>query len=119
MQAVAVEERIKSTPSNQPEQSVQKTFTNLINALEQNNYTNFISQGNPAFKEGLTKQIFTHVSEQLAPRLKKGYSSVFLTKLNQQGYQVYLWKLSFKDGSDDIVARLSLKDAKVAGFWLN
>ncbi|WP_242051442.1 hypothetical protein [Nostoc sp. FACHB-280] len=119
VQAVAVEARVKSTPANQPEQSVQKTFTNLINAIEQNNYTQFISQGSPDFKKGLTKQIFTHVSEQLAPRLKKGYTSVFLTKLNQQGYQVYLWKLSFKDGSDDILARLSLKDAKIAGFWLN
>ncbi|MCC5638488.1 hypothetical protein LC593_22155 [Nostoc sp. CHAB 5844] len=118
VQAV-VKEPVKLTQANQPEQSVQKTFASLINAIEQNNYTKFISQGNAAFKEGITKQTFTHVSEQLVPRLKKGYSSVFLGKLNQQGYQVYLWKLTFKDGSDDVLARLSLKDGKVAGFWLN
>ncbi|BBD61338.1 hypothetical protein NIES2109_41660 [Nostoc sp. HK-01] len=115
----AVKEQVKSTPANQPEQSVQRTFTSLINAIEQKNYPKFISQGNAAFKEGLTQQTFTQVSGQLAPRFNKGYSSVFLGKLNQQGYQVYLWKLTFKDGSDDILARLSLKAGKVGGFWLN
>lgn len=116
---LAVNEQVKPTHSNQPEQSVQRTFTSLINAVEQNNYTQFISQGNAAFKEGITKQTFTQVSGQLAPRIKKGYSAVFLGNLNQQGYQVYLWKLTFKDGSDDVLARLSLKDGKIGGFWLN
>lgn len=115
----AVNEQIKATKSNQPEQSVQRTFTSLINAVEQNNYTQFISQGNAAFKEGITRQTFTQVSGQLAPRIKKGYSAVFLGNLNQQGYQVYLWKLTFKDGSDDVLAKLSLKDGKIGGFWLN
>ncbi|MBC1241889.1 hypothetical protein [Nostoc sp. 2RC] len=111
--------QVKQTQSNQPEQSVQKTFTSLINAVEQNNYNQFISQGNAAFKEAVTKQTFTQVSGQLAPRLKKGYSLIFLGNLNQQGYQVYLWKLTFKDSGDDILARLSLKDGKIGGFWLN
>lgn len=115
----AVNEIVLATHSNQPEQSVQKTFTSLINAVEQNNYTQFISQGNAAFKEGITKQTFTQVSGQLAPRLKKGYSAVFLGNLKQQGYQVYLWKLTFFDGGDDVLARLSLKDGKIGGFWLN
>ena len=115
----AVNEQIKATKSNQPEQSVQRTFTSLINAVEQNNYTQFISQGNAAFKEGITKQTFTQVSGQLAPRIKKGYSAVFLGNLNQQGYKVYLGKLTFFDGGDDVLARLSLKDGKIGGFWLN
>ncbi len=115
----AVNEQVKPTHSNQPEQSVQRTFTSLINAVEQNNYTQFISLGNAAFKEGITKQIFTQVSGQLAPRIKKGYSAVFLGNLKQQGYQVYLWKLTFFDGGDDVLARLSLKDGKIGGFWLN
>jgi hypothetical protein len=114
-----VNEPVLPTHSNQPEQSVQRTFTSLINAVEQNNYTKFISQGNAAFKEGITKQTFTQVSGQLAPRIKKGYSAVFLGNLKQQGYQVYLWKLTFFDGGDDVLARLSLKDGKIGGFWLN
>ena len=32
--------------------------------------------------------------------------------------QVTLWKLSFKDGGDDALATLSLKDGKVGGYWI-
>jgi hypothetical protein len=49
--------------------------------------------------------------------MKKGYKVVTLGTLNQQGCQVYLRKLIFKDGNDDILARLALRDGKVAGFW--
>jgi hypothetical protein len=115
----AVKQQVKPTPGNQLEESVQKTFASLINAIAQNNYTQFISQGDAAFKQGITKQKFTQVHRQFAPRFVKGYSAVFLTKLNQQGYQVYLWKLTFKDGGDDILARLVLKDGKIGGFWFN
>jgi|GEM_PF-1365176 len=114
----AVEKQVKLAQTNQAEQSVQKIFTTLISAIEQNNYTQFISQGNAAFKEGMTKQMLTKVSQRFASRIKKGYSTVFLGNLNQQGYQVYLWKLTFKDGGDDILATLSLKDGKIGGFWL-
>ncbi|WP_427156987.1 hypothetical protein ACQFX9_16520 [Aliinostoc sp. HNIBRCY26] len=112
-------EQIKQTQGHQAEQSAQKAFTNLIKAIEENNYDQFISQGETAFKAGITKQLFTKVHSQFAPRIKKGYSAAFLGKLNQQGYQVYLWKLTFKDRSDDVLARLSIKDGKIGGFWLN
>ena len=36
-----VKEQVKSTPTNQPEQAVQKTFTSLINAIKQNDYNQF------------------------------------------------------------------------------
>ena len=111
-------QQVEQTQNIQPEKSVQTTFTSLMAAIEENNYGNFLSQGNVAFKQGITKQMFTQVSGQLAPRMKKGYSAVFLGELKQQGYQVYLWKLTFKDGGDDFLARLSLKDGKVGGFLI-
>ena len=43
---------------------------------------------------------------------------MFLTSLKQQGYAVYLWKLTFKDGKDDHLARMAVKDGKVGGFWI-
>ena len=58
------------------------------------------------------------VSNQLAPRMKKGYECSYLGDLKQQGFHVLLWKLMFKDGGDDTLAKLALKDGKVAGFWL-
>ena len=44
--------------------------------------------------------------------------TTYLCQLKQAGYQVHLWKMTFKDDSDDQIARLVLKDGKVAGFFL-
>lgn len=115
----SVNETVTTSKSNQPEASAQTSFKNLINAIAQNNYNQFIAQGDTAFKAAITKELFAQVNTQLSPRLKTGYSTVFLGKLKQQGYQVYLWKLTFKDGKDDVLAKLSLKNDKVGGFWLN
>jgi hypothetical protein len=58
------------------------------------------------------------VSRQLAARLKQGYHATFLGQLDQQGYTVYLWKLSFDDKKDDHLVKMAVKDGKVGGFWV-
>ena len=90
----------------------------LLKAVEANDYESFVADGTDAVKAGLTKQMLEGVSNQLSPRLKKGYTCSYLGELKQQGCQVYLWKLTYKDGEDDTLAKLVLKDGKVAGFWL-
>ena len=90
----------------------------LLVAVEVGDYDGFVADGDAEFKAGLTKQMFEGVSAQLAPRMKEGYDTFYLGQLKQQGCQVYLWKLAFKDAGDDVLAKLVLKDGKVAGFWL-
>ncbi len=90
----------------------------LLKAVEACDYDNFVADGNARFKAGLTKQMLEGVCAQLSPRMKKGYDSTYLGQLKQQGCQVYLWKLVFKDAGDDTLAKLVLKDGQVAGFWL-
>lgn len=90
----------------------------LLEAVEANDYASFVADGNDAFKAGLTKQMLEGVSAQLAPRMQKGYDVSYLGELKQQGCQVHLWKLAYRDGGDDTLAKLVLKDGKVAGFWL-
>jgi hypothetical protein len=90
----------------------------LLKAVEANDYDSFVADSNEAFKASLTKQMFQGVSGQLSPRLKKGYTSSYLGELRQQGSRVLLWKLAYKDGGDDALAKLVLKDGKEAGFWL-
>lgn len=59
--------------------------------------------------------MFEGVSKQLVPRMKKGYTCFYLGELKQQGYSVYLWKLVYKDGENDTLAKLVLTGGKVAG----
>ena len=90
----------------------------LLGAVEVNDYDSFVTDGNAVFKAVLTKQMLESVSIQLSPRMKKGYDTTYLGQLKQQGGQVCLWKLVYKDGGDDTLVKLVLKDGRVAGFWL-
>jgi hypothetical protein len=58
------------------------------------------------------------VSEELAPRAKQGYDARYFGELNRKGYQVHVWRLVFKDGGDDVLATLSVKDGKAGNFLL-
>ena len=94
-------------------------LTKILKAVENNDLGNFFAEGDNQFKVSVTKQMFDNMSATIAPRMKKGYKVVSLGTLNQQGYQLCLSKLVFKDGGDDILARLVLRNGKVAGMWFN
>ncbi len=91
-------------------------LTKILNAVENNDINNFVADGDSQFKAAISKQMFEGVNAMIAPRMKKGYEVVPLGTLNQQGCQVYLMKLAFKDGGDDILVKLALRGGKVAGF---
>jgi len=44
------------------------------------------------------------LNRALAPRLAKGYAAISMGVLKCRGYQIYLWKLEYKDGGDDDLA---------------
>lgn len=89
----------------------------LVTALVNGDYDAFVADGDAAFK-GLKKEQFEAVCKQLSPRFKTGYEVTWLGELKQKGFAVSLWKFTFKDGGDDMLGTLSLKDGKVGGFWV-
>jgi hypothetical protein len=95
----------------------QAEATKLVSAIASDDFTSFLADGNAAFK-GLPKAQFESVVSQLSTKLKSGYDLAYLGDLNQQGYQVTLWRIRFKSGGDDLLATLSMKDGKVGGFWI-
>ena len=90
----------------------------LLTATESGNYSDFQQPGDAAFQAGITKEMFSKVSQQLAPVLKGGYELFFLTSLTQQGFHVYLWKITPKTSNDQFIVKLVLKDGKASGFWI-
>ena len=100
------------------EESARPVLDKLLKAVEANDYDSFVADGTAEVKAALTRQMLEGVSAQMAPRMKKGYNATYLGELKQSGCKVYLWKLAYKDGGDDTLARLSLKNGKVAGFLL-
>jgi hypothetical protein len=102
-----------------PDQPTQSIFKNLMAATVSNNYDGFTAECDAAMKAAVTKPMFEGVSKQIEPRAKQGYDSQYLGEMNQHGYKVYLWRLRFKDGKDDVLATLSVKDGKAGGFYLH
>lgn len=100
------------------DEAVRTVLDKLLKAVEANDHKSFVADGTDAFKTGITKQIFEGVSKQVAPRMKKGYTCFYLGELKQQGMSVYLWKLVYKDGENDTLAKLVLTGDKVAAFSL-
>jgi hypothetical protein len=97
--------------------STERTLDTLLTAIATNNYDVLVANAAPALKTRITKETFAQVSAQLSPRLKKGYKLEYLGSLKQQGVKVLLWKITYTDGGDDMLARLVIQENKVAGFW--
>jgi hypothetical protein len=102
----------------EPDQATQTLFKNLMGATISNNYEAFISECDGAMKAAVTKPVLEGVSRQIEPRARQGYNAQYLGELNQRGFKVHLWRLSFNDGGDDALATLSVKDGKAGGFYL-
>jgi hypothetical protein len=99
--------------------AVQKTVEKLLAAIKTNDREAFVADAVDAVKQGTTQQVMDALHKEVGSRLKEGYKAAYLTQLRQRGLDVHLWKLTFKDGGDDIVVRLVLnKQGKVEGFFL-
>jgi hypothetical protein len=68
-------------------------------------------------KAALTKTQFDASSDLMIQRTSGSYDTTFLGELNQHGYQVFLYRLRFKDGGNDMLGTMSLKDDKVGGIF--
>jgi hypothetical protein len=101
-----------------PPQNIINYFQIILDAIASGNYELFTTVGDSNYKAGITKQMFEGVSEQLAPHMGKGYSITYFGHLKQGDYQIYLWKLSFEDGGDEFVARMTMNGDKVGGILI-
>jgi hypothetical protein len=95
----------------------EKIFKKLLAAQTAKDYDAFVTDADDRLKAALTKTQFDAASNVMNQRTSGGYDPTFLGELNQRGYQVFLYRLRFKDGGDDILGTMSLKDDKVGGIY--
>jgi len=98
---------------------IETTMRNMLAAVQAKSLRDFVAAGDASLKAGMTQRMLDGMSVELAPRLNQGYTATFLGTLNQEGYTVYLWKLAFKDGKDDLLLTMAVKDGKVGGLILH
>lgn len=101
-----------------PDEATETIFKNLMTATIADDYDAFVAECDAAMKAALTKPMLNGVSQQIAPRAKQGYEADYLGELKQGGFKTHLWRVRFKDGGDEVLATLSVKDGKAGGFFL-
>lgn len=101
-----------------PPQKIIDCLQVILDATASKNYELFTTVGDAGYKAGITQEMFDNVSDELGSRLQNGYSISYFGELTQDGFQVYLWKLSFADGGDEFVARMTMNGDKVAGIFI-
>lgn len=92
--------------------------TKLITAIERSDYDTFVADADAPFQKALTKELFAKTCAHYSPQFQSGYETSYLGDLRQYGSQVTLWKISFKDRSDDALVTVVMKGGKLAGFWI-
>ena len=91
-------------------------FDGLVAAASAKDYDSFMAQSAPELQAALPKTQFETSAAVLAPRFAMKHDTTFLGEANQQGLEIYIYRLRFQDGSDDLLATLCLKNGKVAGI---
>ena len=89
----------------------------LLKAIENDQYNAFVEGGSDYFKSRISQQHFHNVSERLGQHLRNGFDVIFLTEFKQAGLVGTLWKIEYRDGFDDALAKIFQEDGKIAGFW--
>jgi hypothetical protein len=101
-----------------PSEIAKKAYAFLMPALESGKFEKFIDLGDDRFKAAMKDPPFDQLIAIYAPRLKKGYDAVYFGDFKKIGARVYLWKLTLKDGGDDIIVQVSIKADKIHDFFL-
>ncbi len=90
---------------------------NLLDTMVDDDYERFISYVTPHFGEVAARD-FSNIAAQVGPRLEQGYELEYFGTLQQLGYDISVWKISFSDANGDVLATLNVQDGKVAGFFM-
>ena len=99
-----------------PATAEEKAFAaKIIEATKDQDYAAFIENGDNGFKS-ITEPQFKSVCVQMEKQFKGGYEVTYLGDLKTKNYQTTLWRVSFKDGSNDALGNMAVRNGKVAGF---
>ena len=90
----------------------------MMEAVKKTAYDDFMIECDDTMRGALTKQQFEGVSAMMAPSLQPGYKTTYLGKLRRKAATTYLWKLDPGSNRDETLINVTIKDRKVAGFFL-
>ena len=93
-------------------------FSNLTLAVERGDYASFALESDEQLRHDITPTAFQTLHEQLRPRMERGFETRYLGCLEQRGCKMFLWVVTFRDGGDQLIGKLSTKNSKATEFSL-
>jgi hypothetical protein len=96
----------------------EQAFDSLIHSIQVDDRNAFVADATDDMKQAITPQIMSNISHDISHDLIKGFQATYLGELKQQGCMVQIWKVTFKDGRDDMLAQVSMRGDKLAGFFI-
>ena len=106
-------------PAAEQDSGITRTLKGMLAAIQSGSPEQFAKEGNDTFKQDATQSVIDKAKEDFGDRLKKGYQTQYLAELKQKDHKVHVWKITFTDGGDDMLVRVSFRNGKVAGFFVH
>jgi RNA polymerase sigma factor (sigma-70 family) len=107
-----------TSPAGAQSNGDQSNLERLLHAVQVNDRDAFTKDATPAMSQAITSAVLEGVSKDLSPHLAAGYTLVHFGDLRQVGDSVQIWKVSFKDGRDDALVKISTNNGKLDGFFI-
>jgi hypothetical protein len=106
----------QGTAGSDPPEALMKK---MMEAVKNHSYDDFMIECDETMRAALTKQQFEGVSSLMTASLQPGHKTTYLGKLRRKGMVTYLWKLEPPATlKEDTLIHMTVKDKKVAGFFL-
>lgn len=77
----------------------------------------FEDVGTEQFRKQMTPELFQSAQVEIGDRLRQGFESVYLGKVQKNSREIHLWKIIISQSSDELLATLILEKNKVVGFY--
>ncbi len=94
----------------------QLVFDRILGAIGADDRAQLLQQATEDMRQAVTPQVWDEI-RQVAPHVKAGYKPTHMRRWEEQGCEVDVRKLSFDDGSQDVMLRVVRRGGELAGLW--
>ena len=97
---------------------IEALFHAQMDAIVSNDYQKFLEHTDSEFQQAISTEQFEALTNSLSSTFEGGYDPEYLGALNQQGFNVHLWKVMPSNSESDLLVKMAMQENEIAGFWI-
>lgn len=91
----------------------------LLTALAEGSYEDFLRYASDHVKAGLDKAELDGLASEIGPRIAAGYTADYLGPFRAAEHRSHVWIISFADGGDQVLVRLLVSGDRYVAFFVH